>query len=295
MARTSQQIKDEMTFKFMSDPTLATLYGFDVDSSFSSNFSLLSLENILFEIVSYSMHWVELLFDQHKKEIDDRLLNQKNARLPWYVFMARSFQYGFDLFPDKDYFNNGSATQEQIDQSKIIKYAAVEESDSGRVILKIAGITDDELAPIDQLQIDAVEEYFKEVRPAGVKLNVINYEPDKMFLNLTVIRNPLIIDENGMNILDGSFPIKDAIASYIRDLPFNGEFVIAHFVEFLMDIEGVEIVHANNIQTSWIDPITQDYGDPENIYIRTIPVSGYFKVQNDGLYEEINGGINYVV
>ena len=289
MARTRAEIKTDMTTQFMANITLADAYGFPAGSNFSEHFSLVSIENILFDIVAYAIFLFELILDTHKKEVDEALYNQKSGRLPWYRDKALAFQYGFDLITDSDEFDNSGATEEQIADSKIIKYSAVNESDDeSRVIIKIAGETDGELSPITGPQREAFAEYFQEIRYAGVKLTIINYLPDLLFPNLTIYRDPLVLDTNGMSILNGNYPVNEAIQEYMRELPFNGEFVIAHFIDKLQQVDGVLIPVANNIESSWIDPELDAYGDPISIAVKRLPESGYFKVDNFD-------NINYVV
>lgn len=279
MGRSKTEIKNEMTARFMADPTLSEKYGFVLGASFEKEFSYLSFENILFEIVAFGMFLHEQIFDNHKKEIDDKLYNQKAGRAPWYRFMALQFQYGFDLITDTDRFNNAGATAQQIEDSKIIKYAAVVESeDESRMILKIAGEQEDELAPIEAAKRESFDAYLEEIQFSGVNITVINYRHDQLFLNLRIYRDPLVLDANGMSILNANFPVQNAINEYMKELPFNGEFVVAHFVDKLQKVEGVKIPHVINIETSWIDPAVDDYGVPVPIDVKAIPVSGYFKV-----------------
>ena len=278
-----------MTSRFMANVTLAEVYDFPLNANFADHFSLVSVENILFDIVAYAIFAFELIMDTHKTEVDDALYNQKSGRLPWYRSKALAFQYGFDLLTDSDEFDNTGATDEQIEASKIIKYSAVNESeDESRVIIKIAGETDGELSPITAPQREAFAEYFQEIRYAGVKLTIINYLPDLLYLNLTIYRDPLVLASNGQSILNGNFPVNDAIEEYMRELPFNGEFVIAHFIDKLQQVDGVLIPVANNIESAWIDPELDAYGDPISIPVKRIPESGYFKVDNFD-------NINYVV
>lgn len=289
MARSRQIIKAEMTQSFMGNANIAEMYGFALNASFENEFSLVSLENIIFEIVAFALFVHEQLFDNHKKEVDSALYNQKSGRLPWYRSMALKFQYGFELITDSDEFDNTGATEEQIEASKIIKYSAVNESeDESRVIIKIAGETDGELLPITAPQREAFEAYFQEVRYAGVKLTIINYLPDLLYLNLTIYRDPLVLNSEGMSILNGNYPVNEAIQEYMRELPFNGEFINAHFIDKLQQVEGVLIPTINNIESAFIDPEIDDYGDPVSIAVKRIPESGYFKVVNFD-------NINYVV
>ncbi|AUS04477.1 nucleotidyltransferase [Pseudotamlana carrageenivorans] len=282
MARSKNDIKAEITTNFMGNANIAAAYGFNIGDSFVNTFSLVSLENFLFEILAYAIYVHELLFDTHKTEIDQALLNQKSGRLSWYRTMALAFQYGFDLIEDTDVFDNSTATQDQIDASKIIKYAAVNESvTESRVIIKIAGEENDVLAPLQPSELASFEAYLQEIRYAGVQITVVNYLPDLLFLTLQIQRDPLVLDANGMSIKNGNFPVIDAIEAYMKLLPFDGEFVIFDFLKYIeANAEGVVTPTALNVESSFIDPLTDAYGSPVSIPIKTIPFSGYFKVDN---------------
>ena len=224
---------------------------------------------------------MEQLFGQYTKEVDDKLYNQKSGRLPWYRYMALRFQYGFNLLTDSDEFDNTGATNEQIEASKIIKYAAVNNGDTpGRIIVKIAGETDGVLSPISEEAQVSVEEYFEEVKYAGSYVTVINYLPDRLYLNLQIYHDPLVLDENGVSILNGNKPVEDAIKAFMKELPFDGELVLFDLEERLKQIEGVEIPHLVAASSSWITPSTGGYGTPSPIHVKRIPESGYFEVVN---------------
>ncbi|OBX20952.1 MULTISPECIES: hypothetical protein [Bizionia] len=280
--RTKADIKKQITDPFINNAHVISMYGLDENLSYEAQFSIVSFENILFDIMTNIIFFLEGLFGQHVKEVDGRLFNQKNARLSWYRTMALQFQYGFDLVKDKDYFNNGTATADQIAASKIIKYSAVNESDDeSRVILKIAGELNDELAPIPAPERAAFDAYVKEFRPGGVKISVINYEPDLLYLNLNIYRDPLVLDANGMSILNGNYPVNDAIEAYMKLLPFDGAFVIFDFLNYIKNNAQGVITPVNiNIESAWIDPLINDYGTPISIDVKRIPESGYFKVVN---------------
>ncbi len=195
--------------------------------------------------------------------------------------MALAFQYGFDLLTDSDKFNNGTATDEQIQASKIVKYAAVNEGlQDSRVIIKIAGESNGVLAPITNAEREAFEDYINEVKYAGIKISVINYLPDKLDLTLQIYRDPLLIDASGNSILNGGKPVEVAITEYMKELPFNGELVLAHLVDKLQQVEGVRIPHIIEVKSSWIDPALGGYGTPQPINVKAIPESGYYEVPN---------------
>lgn len=279
MARNVETIHQDILTNIANNATLTPL----------NSTSKTAIYRLFAYIVAYAIHLHEVIFDTHKQEVETLIANQKSGTLPWYRYMALQFQYGFDLlnnpfelFTDSDQFNNTNATPEQIDASKIIKYAAVNETEAeSRVIIKIAGEVGNALAPITPPQRAAFEAYLNEIRYAGVKLTVINYLPDLLFLNLQIQRDPLVLDANGMSILNGNYPVNDAITAYMKLLPFNGEFVIFDFLKYIeANAEGVITPTALNIESSFIDPLTGNYAAPVSIAIKTIPFSGYFKVDN---------------
>lgn len=282
MARTKTQIKAEITTPFMANESLAVRYGFAPGASFDAEFSLVSLENILFEIVALAIFIHELFFDQHAKEVDERLANEKSGTLPWYRTMALRFQYGFDLLDDKDVFDNGTATLEQIENSKIIKYSAVNEAqDNSRVIIKIAGETNGELSDFENAQqVEAIENYFKRIKIAGTKVTIINYKADQLYLTMQIKRDALVLTETGMSKLNGNYPVIEALQDFMKELDFNGELKLSALVDKIQAVPGVLDATLLSAQSAWIDANIGGYGTPQPIFISKIAESGYFKIVN---------------
>lgn len=280
MARTKTQIKTEMTKVFMANENYASSYGFVLGASFENEFSLVSLENILFEIVALAHYLHEQFFDQHAKEVDQRLANEKAGTLPWYRTMALRFQFGFDLIADKDYFENGNATNDQIENAKIIKYAAVDEAtDSSRVILKIAGEESGKLKEFtDPSQVEAIEFYFKRIKVAGTALTIINYKADKLFLNIKIKRDALVLNERGMSKLNADYPVNDALQEFMKELDFNGELRLSALIDKIQLVPGVLDATLLSAASAWINPEINGYGDPQPINISKVAESGYFEI-----------------
>lgn len=280
MARTKKQIKAEITTPFMANETLAAKYGFAVGASFDAEFSLVSLENILFEIVALALFIHEQFFDQHTKEVNERLANEKAGTKPWYRTKALAFQYGFDLMPDTDVFDNTGATDEEIANSKIIKYAAVNEAqDSSRVILKIAGETDGVLTDFDDpAQVEAIAAYIDEIRVAGVQVTIINYKADKLYLSLQIKRDTLVLTETGMSKLDGNYPVNEALEEFMKELDFNGELRLSALIDKIQAVPGVKDATVISASSAWIDPALNGYGVAQPINISKIAESGYFEI-----------------
>lgn len=272
MARTVSQIHKLMLDDIASNEVLS--------SKLSSN-SLYALFRAFTYIIAVAIFIFEGFFDQHKSEIDSAIFNQKSGRLSWYKTMALAFQFGFDLVPDKDYFDNGNATPEQIEASKIIKYAAVGETDNeSRIIIKIAGEVGGVLSNFtDPTQVEAIEAYFQEIKWPGL-LTIINYKADQLYLNIQIKRDALLINSNGQSILNGNFPVNDAISEFMKELPFNGELRLSALVDKLQKVPGVIDATIFSAQSAWINPAIDDYGDPQPINISKIAESGYFEVVN---------------
>ena len=223
---------------------------------------------------------MEKLFDQHRADIDKRLAELKPHTARWYRSKALAFQYGFDLLPDSDKFNNQGHTEEAIEASKIVKYSAVIESkNEGRLIVKIAGEQGEQLQPITEPQKQAFEAYLQEIKDAGVRLSVVNYQPDILHLQMKIVYDPLVLDSNGQSIIHATKPVETAIKDYLKRLPFNGELVLAHLIDALQQAEGVKIPHLVLAQSKNITS-GGGYGAFEAIEISKIPTAGYFTIDN---------------
>lgn len=278
MARSIQDIQQEILRAKENEPTLAEL----------NSTSKVSVWRLWVYIMAFAIHTLERIFDQHRKEVAEALSEQKPHTARWYRNKALAFQYGFNLIPDTDKFNNQGKTEDEVEGSKIVKYSAVVESETeSRLIVKIATEQGGELHPISQGQKASFEAYMQEIKDAGVKITTINYLPDILKLQMKIYRDPLVLDENGQSILTGEKPVETAIKEYLKQLPFNGELVLAHLVDALQKVEGVKIPHLVLAESKWIDAGTNGYGDFQPIEVKQLPVSGYYKIENFN-------GISYV-
>jgi hypothetical protein len=279
MARTFKEIKSEITTPFMANETLAAAYGFAVGADFDIEFSKVSIENFQFSIVAASHFLVEQIFDTHKKEVLDIIEQKMPHRPSWYRTKALAFQYGFDLIEDSDKYDNTGFTDDIIEASKIIKYSAVTQN-AGQLLIKIAAETDGVLSPITVPQKASFDAYVLEIADCGVKYIVVNNLPDILLLNLQIFRDPLILDATGMSILNGNYPVQEAILAYMKELPFNGELVLAHLVDKLQQVAGVKIPNIVNAENQIVDLSTGVYLPPQPITVKTVPESGYFTIPN---------------
>ncbi len=284
--RTRKEIKEDITTAFISNKLIKETYKLDDNKTFEEQFSLVSLENILFDVFAYCVFVLEQIFNLHSKEVNTKLEQLKPHTLRWYRNKALAFQYGFDLLQDTDRFDNSGKIQEQIEASKIVKYSAVTESEEeSRLIVKIATEQGNRLTPVTAQQQFAFEQYLAEIKDAGVRTTVINYLPDRLKLHIRIVRDMLVLDANGMDITTGKYPVNDAIEQFMKELPFNGQLSLQSLVDKIQAVKGVKDLALDLAQTAWIDADINDYGNWKNIDISKIPISGYFTVN---LTEENN-------
>ena len=270
MARTIQEIQELIYQAKAQEPALNEL----------NSTSKVAIWRLWVYIIAVAIWSLEKLFDLHRADIDKRLAELKPHTARWYRSKALAFQYGFDLLTDSDKFNNTGHTEEQIEASKIVKYSAVVESpNEGRLIVKIAGEQGEQLQPITDAQKQAFEAYLQEIKDAGVRLSVVNYQPDVLHLQMKIIYDPLVLDSNGQSIIHATKPVEDTVKSYLKRLPFNGELVLAHLIDALQQAEGVKIPHLVLAQSKNVTS-SGEYGAFETIEISKIPTAGYFTIDN---------------
>lgn len=274
MARTIAVIKIDIEAQFMANEALAGYYGFAVGDDFKSTFSVVSLESVLLYIMAYCSFVVESLFDTHKAEVSDTIDAMKPHTRNWYETMAKAFLFGYSLQEDADSYDTSTLTDDQITAAKVVKYAAAVEK-SGIVYLKIAGGDNSNRAPITGAQQTAFEAYIKDVKDAGVVVEVVNSAPQYFGLVLAIYYDPMVLDSQGLRLTDGTYPVKSAIKDFVSNLKFNGEYRNAALVDTLQDIDGVVIPEL--ALSRW----SNDGNSWEVVDAKITPDSGYFKIYDD--------------
>lgn len=267
MARKIDLIQQEMFDSISANANLAEL----------TSTSKVSIWRLFVFVVAFSIWVLENLFDTHDKEVKEVIQNDKAHRPSWYITKAKAFQYGFPLIYDTDKYDNTGYTDTQVEDSKIIKYAAATPN-AGQVYVKIATEISGVLAPLTDVQKVSFDAYFKEIADMGVKYLVVNHLPDILLINIQIERDPLVLDANGMSILNANYPVEDAINEYMKELPFNGELVLAHLIDKIQLAQGVVIPTIVNAESQSIDINTGIYNAAVPITVKTIPESGYFSI-----------------
>lgn len=271
MARTIEEIKKEMTDYFVKNNSIQALYGLDPEKNFEDQFSKVSLESILFYVVAVCIWTLEKLFDRHKQECRELIDELKPHSLRWYANKAKMFQFGKSLVPETDQYDNDGMTEEQVQEQQVVKYSAVVEK-AAIVYVKVATGSPGNRGQLSREQEEALKAYFKEVKDAGVKLNVVNLPADRFNIDIDVYYDPQVFD-NSLNKLDGTGKlVHNTIADFVENLPFNGEYRNSALINTLTEIDGVVLVELKQATAN---------GQPINA--KYVPEAGYFRVDKNTL------------
>ena len=268
MARSIEEIKKGMTTEWMANMDVVRKYGLESPGKkFSEVFSPVSIENLLFYITASAIWLLEKIFDNYKIEVENKIANEYPHTPRWYRNMALKYMKNKILPDGSAEYDTQGMTEAEIKELQVIKYAAaVENASHNGIILKIAGETDGNRGPVDDVTLEGFKAYIAEVKDAGVRIDVVNKEGDLFSCNITVYYNAM------RNESEVKEDIQKAINSYIMNLPFNGRFTITELTDAVKTVESVEFVGA-------IDAETKTDNDSEYIPIKaySIPSSGYYQ------------------
>lgn len=271
MARTITEIHADITSTLVTEMAAVNI---TIDPATWSKANLLRLITYIVAVCQWT---IEQLQDAHKAEVNELIAAKKPHSLRWYAEKAKAFQFGANLVPEQDHYDNTGVPEDEIENAKVVKFAAVvrQKRANGRVYLRVkaARTNGADLAPLTTDQLEALREYFNRIADAGVDIEVDSGVADLLQLKLRIYYNPLILGANGSR-LDGTSgaPVPDAIKAYLQNLPFNGLFVLAQLVDALQAVEGVEIPHVLACQTSYAQ------FPPTSVDVEYIPDSGYLRI-----------------
>lgn len=242
------------------------------------NTSKVAIWKIIFYTVAFAIFTLEKLQDIFKLEIEETISKLKPHTLRWYAEKCKLFQYGYNLVPETDYYDNAGLTDEQIDDSKVIKHAAVVENEGIGLRIKVAVENNNELEMAPAGVMTALTDYVKQVKDAGIKILLSSGAPDDLKAKMRVFYNPQVLAADGSRI-DGtdSEPVQNALKAYLKNLPFNGLFVPQLMVDKLQAVEGVVIIKDDD----WL--VRYAALDFTSVDFEYLPDAGYLRAVNDGL------------
>lgn len=297
MARTIQQIADEIKVKIITNQPIRSAFGVNNNyfnftgtplQYYNENVSEASVITQIIWVVATCIATLENMFDWHKAEVDRIVNHERFGYAGWYRKMALLFQYGDNIV--YDYSENGEfaekLTYSEIDETKrVVKNAIAIGCDNG-VLLKITGENNE---PITEDQLVAFTAYINRIKPAGIPIVVRNWPADQIFIKCKIQYNPLVLNNNGALINSpGNKPVLNAIRSYINSISFNGELSHQKLEDAIQVAEGVELVGHLSIQAR------QGTNQPIEVPMKYIPQSGYlFWDESDNSLN--NNSIDYII
>jgi hypothetical protein len=266
MARTITEIQNEIIGRVQVNATLSPLL--------TSTSKTAIWREITF-VVAMCIWTLDQLFDLFKKDVDETIASLKPHSLRWYSQKAKAFQYGYNLVADADYYDNTGIDEATIEASKIVDYAAVVENDRG-LRIKVARDNGADLVAFTTPQLTAFVEYMRIVKDAGVKLLITSTAADSLKLTIDIYYNPLVLNGDGQR-LDGIDvePAQNATKTYLKNLPFNGVFLLQNLVDQLQLVDGVIIADVKSAQAKYGDLAFQSFS------VKYLPDSGYLRFANN--------------
>lgn len=281
MARTIAEIKKTMTDRFMQDEALRTAYGITGDAAWENTFSTVSVENILLYIVAACVYGLEVIFDAHRAEVDERIAANVVPTVRWYHTQALAFQYGDALEFDE-------ATQSfrypvTDAEKQAVKYCAVQ--DAGNTIqILVSGDTGGKPSVLPDDVLTAFKAYMNSIKIAGVLLNIRSLPADSVRIRANVWIDPLVLKTDGTKIDGGGRPVEDAVNAYLANIVYGGTFNKTKCVDAIQEAEGVTDVELLGVDAK---PDSGEYG--------TVVTNNYTAVSGCFVSYNLNATLNYVV
>ena len=214
MARTLEQIRAEITTAFIADQTIIAMYGLIAGKTFDQQFSVASVESLLFDSLAFQIL-------THEQIVSNNAQNSRPHTINWYKNQCLNFLDGLPLVWLNEQFQYDLTNVIDADVRKIIDRCAILESNSGELVLKLATNNNGNIEPLTSAQLLRFTYYINQIKDAGNRIRILNQEADQLKIALTVYVDPLIIDLQTGALLSGApgvYPIKKAIDNYLETL-----------------------------------------------------------------------------
>lgn len=231
--------------------------------------SKVEISRLIFWVVACCAHALDVVFDLAILIMTNLAAKSRYGTEPWYVDVAKSFQYGDALVQV-----NLEFVYPVIDEAKkIITLAACKEVIGG-VNLKVAKTVANTPTKLDTAELNAFTAYAAKRKPAGININIISDDADELRLWLEVNYNPLVLKSNGESIAaPGTFPVEDAINNYLLNLEFDGK------LELMKLVNAIEAIDPT--LTAYVTQASARYGaNPFDFFTQSYyPNAGHIKIE----------------
>lgn len=265
--RSIAEIKQSMCDVWMQNETLARAYGYTVGESWNKVYNKLSIENLMLYVVAVGIYTIEALLHEHKNDVDAQIELMSVHRPKWYRDKVLAFMKGKVLVPDTDIYDTTGMSEGDIEQAKVVKYAAATESrDTSLLTIKVAGYNNKDLAPLDNETEEQLKAYLQEIKDAGVRVALVNQEADKYNCTIDIYYDAMLVATEVEN------EVRKTIDRYVGNLPFNGMYTNMELIDEVQRVNGVKIAEMKYCSVMVAGETTETVIDA-----RHTPVAGYMK------------------
>lgn len=278
--RTIAEIKESIEADFMRNENAAKVYGFSVGDSFAGFFGRVSVEGILFYIFAVAAWTLERMFEAFRSEVNASIEAILPHRPKWYRDKVLAFMKDRTLIFDTDEYDTAEMTDEEIAAARVVRHAVAYESDDASLLtIKVAGEQGGRRCSLDAETEGQLAAYIARIKDAGVRTALVNIAPDRFGCGVDIYYDPMLTAAT----VEGA--CREAIRSYVENLPFNGEYTNMALVDALQAVEGVRIVEFRGASA-----VAAGESVVTTIDARCIPAAGYFETGDVKLNMKAHNG-----
>ena len=226
--------------------------------------------------------WVnENIFDAGIAQIISILNVVRPHTLRWYEQETRKWQYGHVISWINDdhygYINDDIA-------ARIVTDVSASE-DNGFVVIKAIKKESNLPAPLTELEKQSLINFWSLWKDAGVKVNVVSLPANVLDIQAIVVRDRLLLSEDGTLIRDSSVnTLQLALQSWLDNLQFNTVIRVTDIEQAAKSAEGIVDFVITFLWIADYTSITWEQVDRE-----IIPSSGFAKIDyNRSVFTYIN-------
>ncbi|MDR1848118.1 MAG: hypothetical protein LBR17_08420 [Bacteroidales bacterium] len=260
MARSYDNIRQEMTSMWMQRADIVERYNIQPSDTFDGRFRPVSVENIFLSIQAYAVLFLELVLDVFKSDIETTVAALHPHTIAWYIGKIKAFQYN-DLLPqDSDIYDP------IVEANQIVKYCSLVER-QGYLYIKVAKQVSNLPEALTQDELNRLQTYINRIKDAGVYYEIVSRQADEFKCDLLIHYDPL------QPITADT--IKEVINEYLQSMPFDGLYSNMALTDRLQTLPNVKVVEVLSAASKYG---TNDWQNIVSVYT---PDSGYMSLNEE--------------
>ncbi len=229
MAQTTEYWQNKILEQIADEPVLAAM----------NSTSAVAIYNLFAFVVATCINLFEQTMDIFKEEIETIAAEATPNTPAWIQDQVFRFQYS-STSPQIAQLIDFAVAYPVVDETlRIITRCSVETNANREVNIKVA--KNDPPVPLAVLEQAALQSYVNAFNAAGIYINLINLDSDK----LQVFGN---IYYNGQYSATIQTNVEAAIAAYLESLPFNGKIKLSQIEDAIQSVIGVTDVAITSVK-----------------------------------------------